>query len=85
MTILLQKTRQKHAARRDSGAPWYRQIPASDPSTQDSQENESMKKGKRKFERQFDSGVSLGSDGTEADEEELDNVLSTTSKLPRDN
>lgn len=46
--------------------PWFRQQLASD--SQESQEHESPKKGKRTFERQFDSGVWLGSDGTDVDE-----------------
>ena len=46
--------------------PWYRQRPASDEGSQDTHEHE--KKGKRKLERQFDSGVFMGSDGTDMDE-----------------
>ena len=43
--------------------PWYRQQPASD-----QEGHETHKKPKRTFERQFDSGVWLGSDGTDVDE-----------------
>jgi hypothetical protein len=43
--------------------PWYRQQPASD-----QEGHETRKKSKRTFERQFDSGVWLGSDGTDVDE-----------------
>ena len=53
--------------------PWYQQLPASD-SSHDQHEQESARKGKRVFERQFDSGVWMGSDGTDMDEpsEELE-------------
>jgi len=46
--------------------PWFRQRPAS---PQESQERESHKKSKRTFERHFDSGVFMGSDGTDGGEE----------------
>jgi hypothetical protein len=46
--------------------PWYRQRPASDEGSQDSNEHDQKKR--RKFERQFDSGVFMGSDGTDMDE-----------------
>jgi hypothetical protein len=48
--------------------PWYRQRPASDAGSQDAHEYDSHKKSKRRFERQFDSGVFMGSDGTDMDE-----------------
>jgi hypothetical protein len=48
--------------------PWYRQQPASDQESQESHRRETRKKSKRTFERQFDSGVWLGSDGTDVDE-----------------
>ena len=48
--------------------PWYRLQPASDQDSQESQGHENRKKSKRTFERQFDSGVWLGSDGTDVDE-----------------
>jgi hypothetical protein len=48
--------------------PWYRQRPASDTESQDSHDQDQHKKTKRKFERQFDSGVFMGSDGTDMDE-----------------
>lgn len=48
--------------------PWYSQEPASEQDSQESQGRESPKKSKRIFERQFDSGVWLGSDCTDADE-----------------
>lgn len=47
--------------------PWYRQRPASEEGSQDATECE-QKKSKRTFERQFDSGVFMGSDGTDMDE-----------------
>ena len=46
--------------------PWYSQQRASDQDSQETREN--SKKSKRVFERQFDSGVWLGSDGTDVDE-----------------
>jgi hypothetical protein len=65
--------------------PWYRQQPASDSgsSIQDSQERD-VRKTKRTFERQFDSGVWLGSDDTDADAtiEALDAVCVGTTNLP---
>jgi hypothetical protein len=59
--------------------PWYRQRPASDEGSQDSHEHE--KKSKRKFERQFDSGVFMGSDGTDMDES-TEEFESRPSSLP---
>ncbi|KAG0650493.1 Leucine-rich repeat SHOC-2 [Hyphodiscus hymeniophilus] len=53
--------------------PWYSQRPASDQDSQDFPDN--PKKSKRTFERQFDSGVWLGSDGTDLDES-ADGMLS---------
>jgi hypothetical protein len=47
--------------------PWYNQRPASDTSG----EHDSRRKTKRYFERQFDSGVFMGSDGTDIDEESV--------------
>ncbi|PMD30458.1 hypothetical protein L207DRAFT_538016 [Hyaloscypha variabilis F] len=47
--------------------PWYRQRPALDEGSLDSHEY-GQKKSKRKFERQFDSGVFMGSDGTDMDD-----------------
>ncbi|KAE9372562.1 hypothetical protein N431DRAFT_375807 [Stipitochalara longipes BDJ] len=47
--------------------PWYRQRPALDDESPDSHEHD-HKKSKRKFERQFDSGVFMGSDGTDMDD-----------------
>ena len=65
--------------------PWYRQQPASDSGSQDSQDRDNSKKSKRTLERQFDSGVFMGSDGTDVDEGmeefESDNEISS-SKLP---
>ncbi|CZR58639.1 uncharacterized protein PAC_08531 [Phialocephala subalpina] len=54
--------------------PWYHQRPASEESSQESQEHAPEKKSRRTFERQFDSGVFMGSDGTDVDEvlEELE-------------
>lgn len=46
--------------------PWFHQQPASD-SPSDSSEQVHNRKGKRTLARQFDSGVWLGSDGTEGD------------------
>ena len=51
--------------------PWYHQRPASEAGSVDSHEPE-HKKGKRRFERQFDSGVFMGSDGTDIDLEEFE-------------
>jgi hypothetical protein len=48
--------------------PWYRQRPASDAGSQDSHGQDPHKKSKRRLERQFDSGVFMGSDGTDMDE-----------------
>jgi hypothetical protein len=48
--------------------PWYRQQPASYHESQESQGTEIRKKSKRTLERHFDSGVWLGSDGTDVDE-----------------
>ncbi|KAL3419919.1 Leucine-rich repeat-containing protein 57 [Phlyctema vagabunda] len=53
--------------------PWFRQHPASDPPS-DSNENPQLTKGKRTVARQIDSGVFLGSDGTDVEDfaEDLD-------------
>jgi hypothetical protein len=61
--------------------PWYRQTPAD--AGNESQEHELPKRTKRTFERQFDSGVFMGSDGTDIEssmEEELASTL--PEKLP---
>jgi hypothetical protein len=59
--------------------PWYQQIPASEAG--EPQEQSPKKKTKRIFERQFDSGVFMGSDGTDLDDgDELE--LGAPSKLP---
>jgi hypothetical protein len=47
--------------------PWYNQRLASDASG----EHDPGRKSKRPFERQFDSGVFMGSDGTDIDEESV--------------
>ena len=66
--------------------PWYSQQPASDHDSQESQESQvhqDPKRGKRSFERQFDSGVWLGSDGTDSDEMiESFQSINETWKLP---
>lgn len=64
--------------------PWYRQRPASDEGPQESQEHVPEKKSRRAFERQFDSGVFMGSDGTDLDEvlEELESRNASTLPLP---
>lgn len=54
--------------------PWYRQQLASDAGSQDQHENGQHKKGKRTFERQYDSGIFMGSDGTDIDEA-MENLL----------
>jgi hypothetical protein len=59
--------------------PWYRQRPASDEGSQDSNEHDQKKR--RKFERQFDSGVFMGSDGTDMDES-MEEFESGPSSLP---
>ena len=46
--------------------PWYQQRPA-EPEA-DNPSGPEPRKGKRPFERQYDSGVFMGSDGTEMDE-----------------
>jgi hypothetical protein len=61
--------------------PWYRQRPASDAGSQDSHEHDPHKKSKRRFERQFDSGVFMGSDGTDMDES-MEEFESGTTPLP---
>lgn len=54
--------------------PWYSQVPASEGNSQENlQENQDGgngigKKQDRKFERKYDSGVFMGSDGTDLDE-----------------
>jgi hypothetical protein len=58
----------KERSKKKFRGPWYRQVPASESGLQDAHENEPRKKSKRRFERQFDSGVFLGSDGTDVDE-----------------
>jgi len=61
--------------------PWYRQRPEPDSASQEMGDSDHHKK-KRPFERQFDSGVFMGSDGTDMGEgvEELEVV--NTSMLP---
>lgn len=63
--------------------PWYQQIPASEGNFQESLEQAAEKKSKRTFERQFDSGVFMGSDGIDIDEvlEELE-ARNATTTLP---
>ena len=60
--------------------PWYRQhrIPESEYSNRD------PKRSKRTFERQYDSGVWFGSDGTDMDEtiESLESISCATTDLP---
>jgi hypothetical protein len=62
--------------------PWYQQIPA-EPSTSEVTDSVT-KKGKRPFERQYDSGIFMGSDGTEIDEmmEALEDVQFKKPRLP---
>ncbi|TVY53542.1 Glucose-repressible alcohol dehydrogenase transcriptional effector [Lachnellula cervina] len=50
--------------------PWYQQQLASDSGSLDQNENDQHMKGKRArtFERQYDSGIFMGSDGTDIDE-----------------
>jgi hypothetical protein len=55
--------------------PWYQQQLASDGGSQDQGEQE-LKRGKRTFERQYDSGIFMGSDGTDVDEI-MENLPST--------
>ncbi|KAL5330760.1 hypothetical protein ACEPPN_000281 [Leptodophora sp. 'Broadleaf-Isolate-01'] len=67
--------------------PWYRQRPEPDSGSQELNELDHHKK-KRPFERQFDSGVFMGSDGTDMGEgmEEIEisfgNGIGNTSALP---
>lgn len=64
--------------------PWFQQRPASEAGSQDTQDNVPEKKTKRTFERQFDSGVFMGSDGTDFDDvlEELETKNAPTLPLP---
>jgi hypothetical protein len=48
--------------------PWYRQVLASETNSHEVDGSEPVKKADRKFERKYDSGVFLGSDGTDLDE-----------------
>lgn len=69
---------QERRKKKNYRGPWYRQRPASDESLESSQQ----KKSKRTFERKFDSGVFMGSDGTDVDSSiEEDLVLKHYGKL----
>ena len=61
--------------------PWYRQRLAPDLESQQTHGAGLQKKSKRTFERQYDSGVFLGSDGTDVDEaaEGLESINETWS------
>ena len=48
--------------------PWYHQQPTSDSGSQDSLKRDDSRKGRRTLQRQFDSGVFMGSDGTDVEE-----------------
>lgn len=61
--------------------PWYEQKEASEHNLYDSQHNIVQKKSKRTFERQYDSGVFLGSDMTDMDEA-FEEVSITARALP---
>jgi hypothetical protein len=63
--------------------PWFNQQPASDLDSQKFRENDGPKRSKRTFHRDFDSGVFLGSDGTDIEDviEEL-KTPNGTFKLP---
>jgi hypothetical protein len=68
--------------KRQYRGPWFQQIPA------ESRTSEVLdlatEKGKRPFERQYDSGIFMGSDGTEMDEmmEALEDVQFKRPRLP---
>jgi hypothetical protein len=64
--------------------PWFQQRPASEAGSQDMLDNAPEKKSKRIFERQFDSGVFMGSDATDIDDvlEELESKTAPTLPLP---
>lgn len=62
--------------------PWYHQRPASDAGTLEEPELD-RRKGKRTFERQYDSGVFMGSDGMSDIDELMENAESfNSSPLP---
>lgn len=52
--------------------PWFQQEPVPDSMSQDSEVNGMPKKQRRKFERHLDSGVWLGSDSTDMEDEYID-------------
>lgn len=56
--------------------PWYQQQPASDAASQEPEQEEEQRRGKRTFERQYDSGIFMGSDGTDI-EEVMENLQAT--------
>jgi hypothetical protein len=58
--------------------PWYNQRLASEASG----EHDPRRKTKRPFERQFDSGVFMGSDGTDIDEESVDKFERERKPIP---
>lgn len=62
--------------------PWYRQQPESEAGMQGMDDGEQPKKVKRLFERQFDSGVFMGSDGTDAEEQLEDREFASIASLP---
>ncbi|KAL2065564.1 hypothetical protein VTL71DRAFT_3234 [Oculimacula yallundae] len=64
--------------------PWYRQRPEPDPGSgsQELIESEDSKRRKRPFERQFDSGVFMGSDGTDLGEGMEEASFGNVSALP---
>jgi len=71
----------KERSKKKFKGPWYHQVLASESSLQDTPESEPHKKSKRRFERQFDSGIFLGSDGTDTDEV-LENMEPATASAP---
>jgi hypothetical protein len=64
--------------------PWYQQEEALDHSIPVAQDHNVLKKSKRTFERQYDSGVFLGSDSTDMDEniDGLEDVSLAAATLP---
>jgi hypothetical protein len=60
--------------------PWYQQRPAADVGY--SREQDLKRKGKRIFERQFDSGIFMGSDGTDMEGDDFE-LMVPSKPLPK--
>lgn len=72
----------KERSKRKFRGPWFRQVPAMDAGSHELQDGEPQRRNKRRFERQFDSGVFLGSDGTDVDEGEDGTAAFNEATLP---